>query len=229
MTWTDFCCPIESQNSGRIERIGALGSNGALHIDAPAVSCSFRHNRYLVWLGNTGEFDDSVGGARGVRAVRGQQTGSADRARCVREEPRVDAVRMEGVAALGQPAELLVACEFTETDRALARNFFCPRLEILDEIVIEHREAFNGGSVETTGALSIAGSPRPSSRISVAFLAADAKTNEENHAQHHDDDRHGCVEMRVEIFFVSGWGAAAVTVQFHSRRGTQIPRASCDE
>ena len=72
----------------------------------------------------------------------GHQNDSADRAHCVREEPRIDAVQMEGMAAFGKQAEQLVVLELVETDHAL-ECFFSLHLEALHEIVAEHREALN--------------------------------------------------------------------------------------
>jgi len=251
---TEFCRLI----AGRFVRIGFLGSNGGVDIVvpanapvSPAASCSVYHNRYLIRRGNLEGFDDSVAGARWVLIVRGHQNDSADRARCVREEPRIDAIRMEGVAALGQQAEQLVVIELAETDGAL-EGFFGLRLEALHEIVAEHREAFDDGSVETTGTVVLPpslwnDSPRPSSGTphAVVFVCASAevdreKPHHEKRAQQHDDDnRQGWIKMTIEaeeIMVVIGWAAdvnpRSVIAQTHGRkwRGeTQIPRVSCEE
>ena len=48
---------------------------------------------------------------------------SAERTRGVREEPRVDTVDVEGVAANRKQPELIVLGEFAETDGAVERLF----------------------------------------------------------------------------------------------------------
>jgi hypothetical protein len=113
---------------------------------------------------------------------------------------------MKSMAALGQQAELLVVLVFVETDSALER-FFRLRLEAFHEIVAEHREAFDDGSVETMGAIVLPpglciGPSRPSSRSSEAVVFAGAaanvdreKTHEEKRAQqNNDDNRHGRIK-----------------------------------
>ena len=57
----------------------------------------------------------------GVRDGRVGEVGAADGAGDVRGEPRVDAVRVEDVGALGQQAQRLVVVELAEADRALER------------------------------------------------------------------------------------------------------------
>ena len=137
--------PLTNQHAEELLRNGALGSHRCPDIVVPAndyVPRLIHHDSYLIRRRNLGEFYHSIAGARRVPVVRGHHISSADRARCVREEPRIDAVRMEGMAAFGQQAEHLVVLELVERDRAL-ECFFSLRLEALHEIVAEHWEAFN--------------------------------------------------------------------------------------
>jgi len=248
---TEFLALIVADHAERFLGIGARWCHGDLDMVAPGsapVARSDPHKRSLVWWGNLGGFDDSVAGARWVGLVRGHQIHSADRARCVREEPPIDAFRMKGVAAFGQQAELLVVFEFADTDGTLVR-FFPMRLEALHDIVGEHREAFDDGSVKTTVArvhrpYSIVHPLLPGGRSQVLLVcgtSAEAdreKHNDEKRAyQHGEDNRHGWAKIAVvaaiEIIIVISRARAMVVIrQYHAIKWgskTQNLRVSPDD
>jgi hypothetical protein len=78
----------------------------------------------------------------------GDQVGPTNRARGVRDQPGVDAIGVENVAALGEQTQRFVVFELVQAHGALERAL--TDLEPLDGGVHEGWECPNGGRVEAT-------------------------------------------------------------------------------
>ena len=86
------------------------------------------------------------GGAR--RRERGEEAPPAERAGGVGEEPGVDALEVERVAALGQQPELVVGGELAQADSAVERVLAILAADADDVPVQEHRERVDEGLVD---------------------------------------------------------------------------------
>ncbi|KAB8108702.1 hypothetical protein EE612_044588, partial [Oryza sativa] len=67
------------------------------------------------------EHEQQRAAATAVGGEVGEEAAAAERAGGVRQQPRVDAVDVEGVAALGEEPEAVVVGELAEADRAVER------------------------------------------------------------------------------------------------------------
>ena len=112
------------------------------HVDGHLIPLLLRLPRRRRLTGAGGRL--SRGGLR-----LGVEVAPADGARDVAGEPLPDAVRVEGVAAAGQQAELLVVLELAEADRALERDVLAAADPELLRVGVPHRrERRDHGGVE---------------------------------------------------------------------------------
>jgi len=147
-------------------------------------------------------------GRRGVVVGAGDEVGAADGAGDVGGEPRVDAVRVEDVGALGQQAQRLVVVELAEAHGALERAL--AGLVRLHVGVRHGGEGLQHGGVEpallapgprggAVGAGRVRGVAAVAAGVAVADVDGEEAEEEEGGDEHHDDDGHGRAEALLLV------------------------------